>query len=109
MSNALNAKIAEIQNIARERSIVAVYKGTEAWLRVLFAVVFFNVLDRSGEIVVPAYLSAALVIVWPLYFFVYLRAWARISVILIAWYGIFIWLVSFHNLDRPLQYAYQNS
>ncbi|MDB4220767.1 oligosaccharide flippase family protein [Amylibacter sp.] len=62
MFNALNATMAEIQNAARKRLIVAVHAGTDAWLRVLFAVIFFIILDRSSEIVALAYLTAALVI-----------------------------------------------
>jgi len=57
-----NATMNIIQNAARQRQVVALHSGLDAWLKVLFALMMFTWWTVSHEIVVIAYVLSLMVV-----------------------------------------------
>ena len=59
---ALNSTMSGIQNAARQRAIVALHDGMDAWLKVGLALSLFVILERSSEVAAASYVVAAILV-----------------------------------------------
>ena len=60
---ALNSTMSGVQNAARQRSVVALHAGLDAWLRVGIALLLFYYLDTSTETAAASYFMASSIII----------------------------------------------